>query len=388
MEPQPPSPTRIAAHCPACGTQLAPALLVCPGCHRLVHAEALAQLAREAEEAEARADVPVARAAWERMLALLPEGTKQATAVRARLVALPLTASSGNAPLPPLPTQPAPPEPPGRPAETGTPAARSSATITPDAPSPADTAPKRQRTAAGGILAALGLVGALLFKFKFVAAFLLTKAKLLFTGLTKAGTLFSMLASIGVYWAAWGWQFALGLVLSIYVHEMGHVAAIKRLGLSASMPMFIPGLGAFIRLQQRIEDPRQDARVGLAGPIWGLGAALASWGISLATGMQIFAAIAKVGAWINLFNLLPVWQLDGSRAFHALSRLQRILAVAALVVAWALSHEGLLLLVAIVGVFRLFERRELNVADWRTFFEFVGLTAALTALTQLPVRVE
>lgn len=387
MDPSPPSHPPVAASCPACGTQVAPTLLACPSCHRLVHAETLAQLAAEAEASEARGDVPAARGTWERMLALLPEGTRQSTAVRARLVALPLTPTA-SATLPPLPALPRSGPMPAEDGPTANTTPRPGATITPDAPLPADDRARKRKSPVGAVLATLGVVAALLFKFKFVAAFLLTKAKLLVTGLTKAGTLFSMLASIGVYWAAWGWQFALGLVLSIYVHEMGHVAAIKRLGMKASMPMFIPGLGAFIRLQQRIEDPRQDARVGLAGPIWGLGAALASWGLALATGMQIFAAIAKVGAWINLFNLLPVWQLDGSRAFHALSRTQRGLAVTTLVIAWVLSHEGLLLLVAIVGVIRLFERRELNVSDWRTFFEFAGLTAALTALTQLPVRVD
>jgi Zn-dependent protease len=101
----------------------------------------------------------------------------------------------------------------------------------------------------------------------------------------------------------------------------------------------------------------------------------------------MFAAIAQVGAWINLFNLLPVWQLDGSRAFHALSRMQRFLVVLALILAWVLTHEGLLLLIAIVGAFRLFERRPLDVADWRTFVEFVGLVAALSAMTQIPVIV-
>src|SRR5207302_3963478 len=97
------------------------------------------------------------------------------------------------------------------------------------------------------------------------ALFLLTKGKLLLLGLTKATTFFSMLLSLGVYWAAWGWKFALGLVLSIYIHEMGHVFALRRLGFKASAPMFIPGLGALIRLRQHPANPREDAEIGLAG---------------------------------------------------------------------------------------------------------------------------
>ena len=122
-----------------------------------------------------------------------------------------------------------------------------------------------------GVLGTLALAA---WKFKFLAFVVLGKAKLLLLGLTKASTFLSMFAMVGVYWTRFGFWFALGLVLSIYVHEMGHVAALARYGVPASAPLFIPGLGAVIRLKQDFTDPRQDARVGLAGPIWGLGAAV------------------------------------------------------------------------------------------------------------------
>jgi Zn-dependent protease len=99
------------------------------------------------------------------------------------------------------------------------------------------------------------------------------KLKALLLGLTKATTLLTMFVSFSVYWTIWGWRFALGIVLSIYVHEMGHVIALRRLGFKASAPMFIPGLGAVIRLQQQVVNPNEDAEIGLAGPIYGLGAA-------------------------------------------------------------------------------------------------------------------
>src|SRR5262249_18996551 len=118
----------------------------------------------------------------------------------------------------------------------------------------------------------------------------LWKLKTLLLGLTKASTLLTMFMSLGVYWAAWGWKFALGIVLSIYVHEMGHVIALRRLGFKASAPMFIPGIGAVVRLQQQVVNPREDAEIGLAGPIYGLGAAVFSLVLWLVTDQQIFAA--------------------------------------------------------------------------------------------------
>src|SRR5256885_5819705 len=108
-------------------------------------------------------------------------------------------------------------------------------------------------------------------------------------------------------------HFAFGLVLSIYIHEMGHVQALQRYGIKATAPMFIPGFGAVIRLKQYPADAREDARVGLAGPLWGLGAALAAYAVYRATGVGVWGAIAHMGALVNLFNLVPVWQLDGAR---------------------------------------------------------------------------
>ena len=87
----------------------------------------------------------------------------------------------------------------------------------------------------------------------------------------------------------------------------------RLLGDSGIWELFIPGLGALIRLQQQIVNPREDADIGLAGPIYGLGAAAVSLGLWYCTEQPIFAAIAGVGAWINLFNLLPLGSLDGGR---------------------------------------------------------------------------
>ena len=110
-----------------------------------------------------------------------------------------------------------------------------------------------------------------------IAMLLVSKLKFLLIGLTKASTFISMFAFFAVYWSIYGWPLALGLVLSIYIHEMGHVAMLRRLGIEAGAPMFIPGVGALVMLKQHISDPLTDAKIGLAGPVWGLGAALPHW---------------------------------------------------------------------------------------------------------------
>jgi Zn-dependent protease len=228
-------------------------------------------------------------------------------------------------------------------------------------------------------------LGLLLWKFKFLAVFVLTKAKLLLLGLTKASTLFSMLLSFGVYWTVWGWKFALGLVASIYVHEMGHVAALRHYGIKATAPMFIPGLGAIVRLRQYPANPREDARVGLAGPVWGLGAALVSYAVFLGTGEPFWAATARVGAWINLFNLLPIWQLDGGRGFRALTAAQRWVVVVAIAVMLLLTSEGLLILLLLVAGFRALRPDRVKEPDRFTLLQFTLLIVALSLLCKLPV---
>jgi Zn-dependent protease len=233
----------------------------------------------------------------------------------------------------------------------------------------------------------MGALGLLIWKFKIVILFLLTKGKLLLLGLTKASTFFSMFLSFTVYWSVWGWKFALGLVLSIYVHEMGHVVALRRLGFKATAPLFIPGVGAVIRLQQRVDNPREDAQIGLAGPNYGMLAALATLGLWVIFRHPVLLAIAGVGAWINLFNLLPVWTLDGGRAFHAMSRPQRWIAALALAGGWAIARDGLIVLLLIVVVGRAIGERGDKEGDWRTTAFYVGLVLALSAMCLARVKI-
>src|SRR5260370_12550408 len=98
---------------------------------------------------------------------------------------------------------------------------------------------------------------------------------------------------------------------------MGHVASLTSRGMRAAAPLFVPGFGAFVRLGERPASVSEDARIGLAGPAWGLGVSLVALAIWRASGSPFSVAVPYTPAWINLFNLLPVWQLDGSRGFQA-----------------------------------------------------------------------
>ena len=345
--------------CPGCGTEIAANLLACPSCHRLVHRERLEELAATAAAAERSGDLRTALGSWRDALDLLPPGSRQADVIGRTIAELSARVDAGEGRTMPAPS--------------------------PDARTP--RSPTRDGTSAWKKGAAgLGALGLFLWKFKAIAAFLLTKGKLLLLGLTKSTTVFSMLLSLGVYWTAWGWAFALGLVLSIYVHEMGHVAALRAFGIRATAPAFIPGLGAVVRLEQYPATPVEEARVGLAGPVWGLGAAVVCYVVHLATGSEIWAAIAQVGAWINLFNLLPVPPLDGGRGFRALTRRHRWIAVGAITTAWFVSEESLLVLLLLAGLFQAIARPgKAGPADRVALIQYVGLVLVLSLLCMIPV---
>jgi Zn-dependent protease len=161
------------------------------------------------------------------------------------------------------------------------------------------------------LLVPLAAIGFLLAKFKGLLLLLL-KVKFIGTGLT-------MLLSVGAYALLYPVWFSVGLVALIWVHEMGHVLQLKREGMKASAPMFVPFLGAFIAMKEMPKNALVEARVGLAGPVIGTLGALAALGIYGGTGSLLFLGLAYVGFLLNLFNLLPILPLDGGRAVGAMS---------------------------------------------------------------------
>jgi Zn-dependent protease len=162
---------------------------------------------------------------------------------------------------------------------------------------------------AGGLIVAAAL---LLFKFGKTALLFAGKAKFL----TAAG---SMLVSVAAYALIWGWKFGAIFVALLFIHEIGHVIQLRREGIKASAPMFIPFLGAFVAMKELPKDAGAEARVGLAGPVLGTIGCLVPLGLWLATGNDIWQAATFIGFFLNLFNLLPVLPLDGGRAMAALS---------------------------------------------------------------------
>lgn len=347
--------------CPVCGSHVAVSLRACPGCGRLVHAERLKSLADAAAVATNAGDLAEALTHWREAMELLPSDSRQLVLVREKAAAL-----SKRIDEMPMPPRSSPGEKTTSFREDGATADAASVTVS-DGRRPVE---KSARNSIGAAAVA-------------VALFIVTKGKLLLAGLLKGGTFFSMLASMGLYWTAFGWKFAVGLIVSIYIHEMGHVAMLRRFGVNASAPMFIPGIGAIVRLKQHLATPAEDARVGLAGPMWGLGAAVGAFLVSIATGWPSWRAIAHVGAWVNLFNLLPAWQLDGGRAFNAMTKGQRGWALLTVLVAWAWVQDGILILIAIVAFGRTFSGNAPNHPDSTALWQYVFLIATLSALIKL-----
>lgn len=198
-------------------------------------------------------------------------------------------------------------------------------------------------------------------------------------------TLISMLISMVVYTTAWGVPIAAGLILAVYVHEMGHLIEIRRRGLRACAPVFIPGLGAFVPMKQKPPTASADARIGLAGPLFGLGATVAALLASVATDAKVWGEIANFSAVLNLFNLAPIWQLDGSRGFHAMARPQRWLVIVVIAAMLAITSERALIVVGLVALWRAFEKNVTTERDWTATAIYAGLIVAFAGLATFRV---
>jgi Zn-dependent protease len=200
-------------------------------------------------------------------------------------------------------------------------------------------------------LSAVGAaVIALLAKLKAILLFL-PKIKLLVT----AGT---AVASVGAYALIWGFPFAAGFVVLIFIHEMGHVIALRREGIKASAPMFIPFMGAVITARSLGDNALAEARVGLAGPILGSIAAAAVAILGLATHTSLLEALGYTGLFLNLFNLLPVVPLDGGRAMAAMAPWMWFLGFGVMVFLDFYTPNPILLIITLVAGFELYRRWE------------------------------
>jgi Zn-dependent protease len=225
-------------------------------------------------------------------------------------------------------------------------------------------------------LGPVGAAGAFLLKFKWVAVLAVTKGKLLLLGLLNLKTLLSIAAFLGVYWALYGWWFALGFVASIALHEMGHYVTVRHYGLQAQSPVFIPGLGAYVQWQGTASVVIR-ARISLAGPLFGFFAAVSALLLYRVTGQGVWIAVAHTCAWLNLLNLIPVFIFDGASAMTALGRQERFTVIVACLVLWFLFQEAMFLFVAIGAGYRIFKRDFPELPSQSTASYFIGLLIAL-----------
>jgi Zn-dependent protease len=234
------------------------------------------------------------------------------------------------------------------------------------------------------LLAPLAVVGLLLAKFKGLVLLLL-KVKFVGTALT-------MLVSVGAYALLFPVWFAVGIVVLIWVHEMGHVLQLRREGIPASAPMFIPFLGAFVAMKKMPGDALAEARVGLAGPVLGTLGCLATLGLYALTREPLFLGLAYFGFIINLFNLAPLLPLDGGRAVGAMSLAFQLLGLVVMVA--LLFVAPIMAFVAVLGLPELWNRwRTRNTPEGRAYYRlplrdrvavgtvYVGLIVVLGFLT-------
>jgi Zn-dependent protease len=220
-------------------------------------------------------------------------------------------------------------------------------------------------------------LGFLLLKF----GGLLLKLKVVTTGA-------SMLVSIAAYAWIWGLPFAIGFVVLIFVHELGHVLELRRQGVPASAPLFIPFLGAMIGMKELPDDAWKEARVALAGPVLGSVGAAACWIAGEATGSELLLALAFTGFFLNLFNLIPIVPLDGGRAAGALHPALWLLGLLMMVGLVVLRPNPLLVVIVVLGGLDLWSRwrRRGEMADYYRLsvaqrasvaVVYLGLVAAL-----------
>src|ERR1700716_1746835 len=226
--------------------------------------------------------------------------------------------------------------------------------IPPTSPYHYSPTPTRRRN---GILGGLAAAAAAAFAYGKWVLLLVFK-------IPAAGTLISLVVSFGGYALFYGPWFAVALLTMIFVHEMGHVVEIRRQGMQATAPIFIPFLGAAIFQRSHPTDALKQAQIGIAGPIAGTIGATAAFALYGATHSPILLLAALIGFYINLFNLIPIWQLDGAWILAPVSKWFQAAGYVIIGVGGLFFHQllsPLIIIIAVLGIPSLIQRfREAN----------------------------
>jgi Zn-dependent protease len=318
-------PVEPLRNCHNCGAPLSLGAIVCPQCHALLHSEQLLRISAAAKALEAKGELLQARDAWLSALPLLPHDAAQAQWIRGH--AYKLEISSKNA---------------------------------------APATPKYQWAKRLGPLAPI--------------AILLAKSQAFILALFKFKFVFSLVAYVAIYWQLFGAKFGVGFALMILVHEMGHYIDVRRRGLPADMPVFLPGFGAYVRWQALGVTRQTRAEVSLAGPLAGLLAAGVCAALWFSTGNTVWAALARTGAWLNIVNLTPIWVLDGGQAANALDKAGRLMLLAACAVLGAFVWDISFAIVGAGALYRVFATDVPPQGSPRVTAYFAGLLAALALI--------
>jgi Zn-dependent protease len=321
-------PIESSRRCENCGSELPLLALACEKCRTLVHSEQLVQISHRAKQLEEEGNLQQARVEWERALQLIPSDATQSEWIRNHAKQMDLTLQSA-------------------PAET----------------------PKSKW------IQRLGPLGPILV--------LLAKSKFLLTAIFKLKFLLSFFVFAGLYWTLYGAKFGIGFAALILLHELGHYVEIRRRGLPAEMPVFLPGLGAYVQWNAMGVSRATRAAVSLAGPLAGLLGAGVCFYLWKVTGAGVWAALARSTAWLNLLNMIPVWILDGSQATNALSKVERWVLLFLCLLLWTGLGEGSLFLVAAGFVYRLFTKDLPPMATPRITAYYAFLLVALAAILHL-----
>lgn len=199
-------------------------------------------------------------------------------------------------------------------------------------------------------LGSLGPVGIMLL-------FIFGKLKFLIPILkfTKFSTLITMFISVWAYALFFGWPFAVGFVLLIFVHELGHGLVMQQQGIHAGAPVFIPFVGAVIAMRSMPKDAYVEALVGIGGPILGSVGALVCLIVGWVTGLPFWYALAHVGFLINLFNMIPISPLDGGRIVGVISRWLWVAGYVIGIAAFLVTKSPILFLILLLGLFSIWK---------------------------------